>query len=128
MAEELARKKRVRAGHKSSATERVGEMLASGESLDLAKLNQLRMSLKEKLEEVKVLDGEILSLVKDDEVDDEIGQADLYKEKIYFNLVLIEKASRPLAPAAVVTTPPSSTVAAAAPTSTTTRSDYLSLQ
>ena len=84
MAEELARKKRVRAGHESSATKtmtRVEEMLSSGESLDPSKLNQLRISLREKLEEIKVLDSEILSLVKDNEVDDEIAQADLYKEK-----------------------------------------------
>ena len=109
MAEELARKKRVRAGHKSSTTKmmtRVEEMLSSVESLHLSKLNQLRMGLHEKLEEIKVLDGEILSLVKDDEVDNEITQADLYKEKIYSNLILIEKATGP-APTAATTAPPS---------------------
>ena len=50
---------------------KVEEMLASGESLDLSKLNQLHMSLEEKLEEIKVRD-------KDEEVDDEIAEADLY--------------------------------------------------
>ena len=96
---------------------RVEEMLSLGESLDLSKLNQLRMSLREKLEEIKVLDSEILSLVKDDEVDDEIAQADLYKEKIYSNLILIEKATGP-APAAAPTVPPPPTTSAATPTST----------
>ena len=89
MAEELTRKKRARAGHTSSATKmmtRVEEMLALGESLDPSKLNELRMSLHEKLE------IDILSLVNDDEVDEEIAQADLYKEKIYSNLILIDKA------------------------------------
>ena len=117
MAEELARKKRVRAGHKSSATKmmtRVEEMLSSGESLDPSKLNQLRMSLREKLEEIKVVDGEILSLIKDDEVDDEIAQGDLYKEKIYSNLILIEKATVPTPSAA----PPPPTTSVATPTST----------
>ena len=116
MAEELARKKRVRAGHKSSTIKmmtRVEEIMSSGESLDPSKLNQLRMSLREKLEEIKVVDGEILSLVKDDEVDDEIAQADLYKEKIYSNLILIE-ATIP-APSAVLPPP---TTSAATPTST----------
>ena len=107
----------MRAGHKSSATKmmtRVEEMLSSGESLDPSKLNQLRMSLREKLEEIKVLDGEILSFVKDDEVDDDIAQADFYKEKIYSNLILIEKATVP-APSAA---PPPPTTSAAMPTST----------
>ena len=45
----------------------------AGLPLDPSKLNQLRMSLKEKLEEIKVLDGEILSLVGDKEVDNEIA-------------------------------------------------------
>jgi len=80
------RKKRVRAGHKASATRMmraVDEVLTAGEDLDQARLNQLGMSLKEKLEEIKVLDNEILSLVADDELDDEISQADLYKEQVY---------------------------------------------
>ncbi len=135
MGEELTRKKRVRAGHKSSATKmmtRVEEMLASGESLDLSKLNQLRMSLREKLEEIKVLDSEILSLVKDDEVDDEITQADLYKEKIYSNLILMEKATGP-APAAAPTAPAPSTRLPPRPRplrlpAPSTRSGYLNLQ
>ena len=58
----------MRAGHKSSAMRmltRVEEMLTLGENVDLSTLNQLCMSLKEKLEEIKVLDGKILSLVKD---------------------------------------------------------------
>lgn len=96
MPEELARKKRVRGGHKASATRmisRVEEMLASGEDLDRPLLNQLGMSLKEKQEEIKVLDSEILSLIGDDRLEDEIAQADLYKERINSNLILIEKAT-----------------------------------
>ena len=113
MAEELAGNKRVRAGHKSSATKmttRVEEMLLSGESIKLSKLNQLRMSLRKKLEEIKVLASKILSLVKDDKVDDEIAQANLYKEKIYSNLILIEKATK--------TPPPAPTISVATPIST----------
>ena len=62
---------------------------------DISKLNQLGMSLKEKLQEVKVFDGEIPTLVKDDELDDEIAQADLFKERIYATLIRIENASTP---------------------------------
>ena len=53
-------------------------------------LNQLSMSLKEKLEEIKLLDAEILTLVGDDELEDEIGRADNYKERVYASLIEIE--------------------------------------
>ena len=64
----------MRGGHKASATRiitRVEEMLASGEELDRPKLNQVGMSLKEKLEEVKGLDSEILTLCEDDDLERE---------------------------------------------------------
>ena len=71
------------------------EMLADIEHLNKANLNLLGMSLKEKLEEIKSLDSEVLTLVKDEDLDDEIGQADLYKERIYSTLISIEKATEP---------------------------------
>ena len=37
---------------------------------NIPKLNELGMSLKEKLEEVKVFDSEILALVKDEELEE----------------------------------------------------------
>ena len=116
MAEELARK--VRGGHKASATRmmsRADELMASEGAPDVSKLNQLGMSLKEKLQEVKVFDSEILTLVEDDELEDEIAQADLFKERIYSTLIQIEKATA-LAPSpASIPTVPKPT--AAAPTS-----------
>ena len=58
MAEELSRKKRVRAGNKASATRmltRVADLLESTDpgGVDAAKLSQLKLSLQEKLEVVK---------------------------------------------------------------------------
>ena len=119
MTEELARKKKVSGGHKASATRmmsRVDKLMAADEDPDISKLNQLGMSLKEKLQEVKVFDSEILALVKDDELEDEIAQADLFKERIqadlfkeriYSTLIRIEKATAP---------PPTSNTAATEPT------------
>ena len=51
------------------------------------------MSIKEKLEDIKVLDAEILKLVGEEELEGEIAQVDLFKEKIYSTLILIERAS-----------------------------------
>ncbi len=58
---ELTRKRRVRGGHKASATRmmtRAEEMLSSGDEPQRAMLNQLSMSLKEKLGEIKLLDAD----------------------------------------------------------------------
>ena len=70
-------------------------MLSAEDRTDPSKLNQLGMSLKEKLKEIKVLDSEILTLVRDEELEDEIAQADLYKERIYSTLIMIEKSTAP---------------------------------
>ena len=63
------RKKKVRAGHRSSAT-RIMNQLAEGsateEGLTLDRLQQCKLSLKEKLETLKTLDQEILMLIEDD--------------------------------------------------------------
>ena len=97
MGEKLTRKKRVRGGHKASATrlltKAVEEMVASERPVDPFKLNQLGMSIKEKLEDIKVLEAEILTLVGEEELEGEIAQADLFKERIYSTLILIERAS-----------------------------------
>ena len=61
MSEELSRKKRVRAGHRASATRMVNKAsaLLDDEASDLTKLSQLKLSLQEKLDVLKQLDGEI---------------------------------------------------------------------
>ena len=110
MADELRRKKRVRVGHKSSATKMITkaeELLAASGLLDLNKLDQIGMSLKEKLEEIKVLDSEVLELVENAELEEEISQADRYKEQIFSTLSSIEKAVRPapLPPATTAASP-----------------------
>ena len=98
MAEALAKKK-IRSGHRSSATRmvnRVGETIKAFEDdptteLDVKGLLQLKLSLNEKLSTLKTLDGEILELVEDAAVEDEIEQADAYKEKVYAATVDIDK-------------------------------------
>lgn len=94
MGEELARKKRVRAGHKGSTTRmitKVEELPSGAEAPDPLTLKQLGMSLREKLEVIKTLDGEILEhVVEEADLADEIDRADLYKEKIYSTLIKID--------------------------------------
>ena len=95
MAEGLVRKKRLRAGHRGSTTRilnKVDSLLTgeAGSALDLAKLAQLKLTLTEKLETLRRLDQEILDLTKEDGLEDEIEQADSYKEGVYAALVKID--------------------------------------
>ena len=55
---------------------RVDKMLASPDALDRHKLSQSERSLKQKLEELNVLDAEMLKLVTEEEMEEEIAQAD----------------------------------------------------
>ena len=72
---------------------RVEEILAVPGPPDQAKLHQLTMSLKEKLEELKTIDAEILAKVGDTELEEEIAEADLYKEGVFATLIKIERAT-----------------------------------
>ena len=97
MAEALTKKK-IRSGHRASATwmvNQVGETITAFEAdptteLDVKGLLQLKLSLDEKLSTLKKLDGEILELV-DGAVEEEIDQADAYKEGVYAATVNIDK-------------------------------------
>ena len=108
-----SRKKRVRAGHRASATKAMGraEDLLAPEKPDLDKLSQLKLVLREKLETLKTLDDEILDMVKEDDLADEIEQADDFKEGLYSVLVRIERVltvvSRPTPVPSAPSTDPS---------------------
>ena len=67
---ELARKKRVRAGHRASVTRMIARAMGflEDENPDVSKLVQMKMSLQEKLDVLKQLDKEILELVEESEV------------------------------------------------------------
>ena len=99
---------------------KVEELLAtldSDEAVDKSKLSQLKLSLGEKLETVKRLDGEILELTEDTKVVEEIEQADSFKEGIFTAIVRIEKlltATPPTPPATPPMTPRASERAAEA--------------
>lgn len=111
MAEELAKKKRIRAGHKASATSmmnRVDVLVAEvtpDSPPDVAKLSQLKLSLQEKLDTLRLLDGDILGLTEEDDLEGEIERADTYKEGVYEAMVKIDKhcatpPTRPVTPPA----------------------------
>ena len=95
---ELAKKKRVRAGHRASVSRMVkkAEELLAADHPNIIRLSQLRLSLKEKLDVLGQLDGEILNLVEEEKaVTDEIEQSDELKEGVYSILVRIDGPTTP---------------------------------
>jgi len=105
-AEVLAKKKRIRAGHRASATRMITqtETLLSEETPNVVKLSQSKLSLQEKLETIKVLDGEMLELMEDEDLAEEVQQADGFKEGIYGAMIKIDKCVKMLCVHTPVTT------------------------
>ena len=97
MAEDLAKRKRIRAGHKASATKtirQIEEVLAS-ESPDQERLSLLRLTLNEKLETIKALDTEVVEYIEGEEaLASEIEQADDYKQGVYRALIRIDRITK----------------------------------
>ena len=137
MAEGLGRKRKVRGGHRASTKRTIAALYEAIEATDdlesvVTKLEQCRITLKEKLETLKQLDEEILVLVDDGEVDDEIEQADTFKERIHVAIIASNKAletkqngriSSTTVPSSVGTTPS----VTANPTLPTTTSDTVAI-
>ena len=92
--EALARHKKVRAGHRSSATRLMNQVeeasaVTGGPAID--KLLQWKLSLTEKLAKLKLLDDEILTLVEDSAIEDEIEQADVFRERLQQTICGVER-------------------------------------
>lgn len=98
----IGQRKTVRQGHQTTVkciVYTVDEHLEapSFEQLDsiwcvlhMLKLRQQKDSLRSKLETLKVLDAEILALVEDDNIEEEIQEADLISKIIEFSITKID--------------------------------------
>ena len=95
--ESLLRKKKICAGHRASATRLLNQIdtALTAPATDSDKLSQLKLSLHKKLETLKLLDSEIVELTPEEGLEDEIEQADGYKEKVYCALIMIDKVLKP---------------------------------
>ena len=101
----ISRKKAAREGHRTTVKRiayAVSEQLDASHSdvnldenkqalaLLVSKLHQQRQSLHIKLETLKVVDEEILSIVEKEEIEDEIREADLVNELIQLTIARID--------------------------------------
>ena len=94
MTEALARKKKTRAAHRSSATRIMNQLAEESAREDrptLERLLQCKLSLKDKLETLKSLDEEIIAVVDEDALDDQIEQADVFKERVQQSVFIAER-------------------------------------
>jgi len=93
--EGLDRKRKVRAAHRGSATRimnQVAENLGSPDGPNLPRLKQQKTSLAEKMEVLCKLDNELIEMVDEEELDHEVGQADIIREKIGVCIIDIDEA------------------------------------
>ena len=104
---ELQKKKRLRAGHRASATRLISQTKDSliADTVSITKLKQLEVSLREKMVLLKTLDSEIFDALEEEgDFEMEIEQADICTENIQLaifeieaKLKLMSKASSPRA-------------------------------
>ena len=91
----VAKKKRIRAGHKAS-TSRIIAQVSEEENVAQCNVHTLRRmvkTLKEKLDIILKLDAEILDAAKEeDEIKEEIETADIYQEKVELAVITLEMA------------------------------------
>ena len=90
MEEALRKKKRVRGAHRSSVTRLIGQVDEAIDSKDVRRMRQLKQSLTDKSNVLAKLDDELIELVGEEELETEVEQADLIREKICFAVVSIE--------------------------------------
>ena len=113
--ENLIRKRRVRGGHKASVSRTltlVKEALQTPEA-NASKLKQYLRLLRDKLSIIETLESEILDLVAgEEEITEEIGQADIFRETVEVAIIDIEaalaideQANRPTSPVTRERTP-----------------------
>ena len=92
------RKKRVRAAHRGQVTRIIGEVqgnLGSEGGPNVPKLRLQRKSLMDKKELLSRLDEELTDLVELDELEREIEQIDLVREKIEITVLDIDLVLKP---------------------------------
>ena len=137
MTDELVRKRKVRGAHRGSVTRitgKVSEALESDEPPDLVhvRLSQYKVALSEKLDVLSKLDNELLEMVEEDDLDHEVEQADLVKERIGLCIMEIDRflepasgrtAGRSTTPTVIAGTSEPLTEATVSVTDTTTSSD-----
>ena len=96
----LARRKKARAGHRGYTTRLLHQAKTVTETdlLDTEELLLVQEMLGEKVDTLKALDGEILEVVPEAELEEEIEHADEFRQGIYRTLAKMKKSLVSVAP------------------------------
>ena len=86
------RTKRIRAAHRGAVTRLINQMDEALLAADVGRLKQLRQSLKNKIDILSKLDEELLLSVEEEELDYEIEQADVVRERAELAIIGLEEA------------------------------------
>ena len=84
--------KRIRAAHRGAVTRLINQMDEALLAADIGRLKQLRQSLKNKIDVLLKLDEELLLSVGEDELDYEIEQADVVRERAELAVIGLDEA------------------------------------
>ena len=130
MSEGISKRKKVRGGHRGSATRMMHEVYETIESTAdkntiITKLEQCKISLEEKLVVVKQQDEEILALLDEEEVEAEIEDADVFSGRIRRAIIDATRVINEKKLMSSTVVPPSVTAATSAATVGTTSTGTL---
>ena len=87
----ITRKKRVRAGHRSSVARIIGQLQNVLNSANTLKLKQLKQSLNEKSSVLAKLDEELIDGTEEEQLEAKIEQVDLVREDVSLAIITIEE-------------------------------------
>ncbi len=94
------RTKRIRAAHRGAVTRLINQLEDALTSADVGRLKQLKQSLSGKLDTLSKLDEELLLRIEEDQLENEIEQADIVREKAELAIIHIDeeitKLTRPI--------------------------------
>ena len=93
--EELKKKKRIRGGHKGYVTTTLEKVQGLLDNFEFSAANQVktyRIALTEKLDILGALDDEILTLIAEENIEDEISETGIFRESIHQMIVQIDEA------------------------------------
>ena len=86
------RTKRIHTAHRGAVTRLINQMDEALLAADVGRLKQLRQSLKNKIDVLLKLDEELLLSVGEDELDYEIEQADVVRERAELAVIGLDEA------------------------------------
>ena len=84
--------KQIHAAHRGAVTRLINQIDEALLAADTGKLKQLRQSLKNKIDVLSKLDEELLLSVGEEELDYEIEQADIVRERAELAIIQLDEA------------------------------------